>query len=56
MQCNYTTVAHTCNVVDRVEPDAKFSYFEWVLGFHALLKVLNTLPVSISEHCIIIGQ
>ena len=46
----------TCYMVDRVESNAKFAHFEWVLGFNTLLQVLNTLPVIICEHCIIVGQ
>ena len=66
-QCLYMQQIHTCvhiaivslltsYVVDRVEADAKFANFKGIFSFHALLHVLNTLPVSVSERSVIVGH
>ena len=46
----------TCDVVNRVESNSKFSHFEWFLRLDAALQVLYALPVFISELRIIVGQ
>ena len=54
---NYAIVSLlTSYVVDRVEADAKFANFKGIFSFHALLHVLNTLPVSVSERSVIVGH
>ena len=46
----------TCYVINRVETDAELSDFEWILGLHALLHVLNALPVFVVECCVVVGE
>ena len=43
-------------MINRVETDAKLSDFEWILGLHALLHVLNALPVFVIECCVVVGK
>ena len=50
------TINLTCYVVHGVESDAKFANFKRVLGLHALLHVLNALPIFLGEHGIVVGQ
>ena len=46
----------TCYVINRVETDSELSDFEWILGLHALLHVLNALPVFVVECCVVVGE
>ena len=46
----------TCDVVNRVESNSKFSHFEGILCLDAAVQVLYALPVLISELRIVVGQ
>lgn len=46
----------TCNVIYRVESNAKLPYFEWIVFLSTLLEVLYPFPVLRFELSIIIGQ
>lgn len=46
----------TCDVIDRVESNAKLPYFEWIIFLFTLLEVLYSFPVSRFELSIIVGQ
>ena len=46
----------TCNVIYRVESNAKLPYFEWIIFLFTLLEVLYSFPVPRFELSIIVGQ
>jgi len=46
----------TCDVVDGVESNSKFPYFEGILCLDAALQVLYALPVLICELLVIVSQ
>ena len=46
----------TCDVVNGVESNSKFSHFEGIFCLDAALQVLYTLPVLVSELRIVVGQ
>ena len=52
----YQTTMLTCDVIDRVESNAKLPYFEWIIFLFTLLEVLYSFPVPRFELSIIVGQ
>ena len=46
----------TCDVVNGVESNSKFSHFEGIFRLDTALQVLYPLPVFISELRIVVGQ
>ena len=52
----YQTTMLTCDVIDRVESNAKFPYFEWITFLLTLLEVPYSFPVLRTELSVIVGQ
>ena len=50
------TTMLTCNVIYRVESNAKLPHFEWIIFLLTLLEVLYPSPVLRFELSIIVGQ
>ena len=48
------TTMLTCNVIYRVESNAKLPYFEWIVFLSTLLEVLYSFPVLMFELSIIV--
>lgn len=45
----------TCDVINRVEANSKSSDFVWVIDLATSSCLLNSFPVVISKHCIVVG-
>jgi len=43
-------------VIDRVEANPKLSHFEGIFSLYTILKTLDTFPVFIREHGVVVGD
>lgn len=41
-------------MVDRIEANPKSAYFQWIFSLPASGNLLNSVPIFICKHCIIV--